>query len=184
MEPNQYGNKIERKRMLFKLKNMFKKQGEENHLANSLFLASLILVFHVVLVAGLGVLVLLLHGMVNYMVWILLGGFLLTAGSVYLFFRYMKKDGGQALLKMLSHPEFNGKNVEINFLGGIASLKIKSENQDRAALENSVIPASRQIEDAQTAYLREITELARLLEKNLITPDEYFQAKKVLFKND
>jgi hypothetical protein len=170
--------------MLYKLKNMFKKQGEENHLANSLFLASLILVFHVALVAGLGVLVLLLHGMVNYMVWILLGGFLLTAGSVYLFFRYMKQGGGQALQKMLSQPGFKGKNIEINFLGGIASLKIKSETQERAALENSVIPISRQIEDSQTVYLREITELARLLEKNLITPDEYFQAKKVLFKND
>jgi hypothetical protein len=163
---------------------MFKKQGGENHLMNSLFLASLILVFHVVLLAGLGVLVLFLHGMVNYMVWILLGGFLLTAGSVYLFFRYMKQGGGQALQKMLSMPEFNGKNIEINFLGGIASLKIKNESQDRVAIDNGMIPASRQIEDSQTLYLREITELARLLEKNLITPDEYLQAKKVLFKNE
>jgi hypothetical protein len=170
--------------MRLKLKNIFKKQGEENHLMNSLFLASLILVFHVVLVAGLGVLVLLLHGIVNYMVWILLGGFLLTAGSVYLFFRYMKQGGGQALQKMLSLPEFKGKNIEINFLGGIASLKIRNENKERVALESSMIPNSRQIEDSQTVNLREISELARLLEKNLITPDEYFQAKKVLFKND
>jgi hypothetical protein len=170
--------------MLFKLKNMFKRQGEENHLVNSLFLASMILVFHVVLVAGLGLLVLFLHGMVNYMVWILLGGFFLTAGSAYLFFRYMKQGGGEALQKMLSQPEFKGKNIEINFLGGIASLKIKNENQERAALENSIIPSSRQIEDSQAVLVREITELARLLEKNLITPDEYFQAKKVLFKND
>jgi hypothetical protein len=170
--------------MLFKLKNMFKRQGEENHLVNSLFLASMILVFHVVLVAGLGLLVLFLHGMINYMVWILLGGFFLTAGSVYLFFRYMRQGGGQALQKMLSHPEFKGKNIEINFLGGIASLKIKNENQEKGALESVMIPSSRQIEDSQTVYIREITELARLLEKNLITPDEYFQAKKVLFKND
>jgi hypothetical protein len=170
--------------MSFKLKSIFKKQGEENHLMNSLFLASLILVFHVVLVAGLGVLVLLLHGIVNYMVWILLGGFLLTAGSVYLFFRYMKQGGGQALQKMLSLPEFQGKNIEINFLGGIASLKIRNENKERIAIESSMIHNSRQIEDAQTVYFREISELARLLEKNLITPDEYFQAKKVLFKND
>jgi hypothetical protein len=168
--------------MLFKLKNILKKQGEENHLMNSLFLASLILVFHVVLVAGLGVLVLLLHGIVNYMVWILLGGFLLTAGSAYLFFRYMKQGGGQALQRMLSLPEFKGKNIEINFLGGIASLKIRNENKERVAIESSMMPNSRQIEDSQTVYLREISELARLLEKNLITPDEYFQAKKVLFK--
>jgi hypothetical protein len=170
--------------MLVKLKNIFKKQGEENHLMNSLFLASLILVFHVVLVAGLGVLVLLLHGIVNYMIWILLGGFLLTVGSVYLFFRYMKQGGVQALQKMLSLPEFKGKNIEINFLGGIASLKIGNENKERVALESSMIPDSRRIEDSQTVNLREISELARLMEKNLITPDEYFQAKKVLFKND
>ena len=161
---------------------MVKKQNEENHLINSLVLASMILVFHVVLIAGLGVLVLLLHGIVNYMVWILLGGFVLTSGSVYLFFRYMKQGGGKALQKIISLPEFKGKNIEINFLGGIASLKIRNENEDRAKIESNSIPDSLQIEDFQAVQFRELTELARMLEKNLITPDEYYQAKNVLFK--
>ena len=124
--------------MMLKLKNMFKKPNEENHLINSLFMASLILVFHLILIAGLGVLVLLLHGIVNYMVWILLGGFLLVAGSVYLFFRYMKQGGGKVLQKIISLPEFKGKNIEINFLGGIASLKIRNENLDKEKLESKI----------------------------------------------
>jgi hypothetical protein len=167
--------------MLSKLKTMFKKPNEENHLINSLVLASAILVFHLILIAGLGVLVLLLHGLVNYMVWILLGGFLIASGSVYLFFRYMKQGGRKALEKILSLPEFKGKNIEINFLGGMASLKIGNEIQAREQLGANFIPSSRQIEDPRAIQYRELTELAHLLEKDLITPDEYYRAKKVLF---
>lgn len=167
--------------MLFKLKNMFKKPNDDNHLINSLFLASAILVFHLILIAGLSVLVLLLHGIVNYMAWILLGGFSLATGSVYLLFRYMKQGGGKALQKIISLPEFKGKNIEINFFGGIASLKIRNENIEKEMIESNLVPSSRQIEDSQAMRYRELTELARLLEKKLITPDEYYQAKKVLF---
>jgi hypothetical protein len=167
--------------MLLKLKNIFKKPNEDNHLINSLFLASLILIFHLILIAGLSVLVLLLHGIVNYMVWILLGGFSLVAGSVYLFFRYIKQGGGKALQKIISLPEFQGKNIEINFLGGIASLKIRNENVEKEKIGCDLLPSSRQIEDSQAMRYRELTELASLLEKNLITPDEYYQAKKLLF---
>jgi hypothetical protein len=167
--------------MLSKLKNAIRNQAEENHLVNSLFLATVILLFHVMLIAAIGVMVLLLHGLMNYMVWILLAGFLLAAGSVYLFFRYMNRTGGKALQKMLSLPEIKGKNIEIRFLGGIASLKIRNEMEDKAKIGSNVISSPLQIEDTQTACVRELAALATLLEKNLITDDEYHQAKKVLF---
>jgi len=166
--------------MRVKIKNIFKNQNQENHLVNSLFLAAVILLFHVVLVAGIGLMVLLLYGLVNYLVWILLAGCLLACGSVYLFFRYMKRDGGKALQNMLSLPEIKGKNIEVQFLGGLASLKITNENETRA-IESNIIPGSLQIEDPKTVRLRELVALAGMLEKNLITADEYQQAKKVLY---
>ncbi len=163
---------------------MVKKQNEDHQVMNSLFLAFGILVFHVMLLVGLGVVVLFLHGIVNYMVWILLGAAALAGGSVFLFLRFMKQGGARALQQILSLPELYGKTIEISLLGGIASFKISHESRNRASLEHPVIPSSRLIEDPQAAYLKEIAELARMLEKNLITPEEYFHAKKVLQKNE
>ena len=159
---------------------MFKKDNEIKNITNSLVLASSILVFHVLLLAGLGVLVLFFSGIVNYIFWIFLAGSALITGSVYLFFRYMKKEGGTAFLKIMSLPELKGKNVEVNLLGGLASFKIAGNNSEPQEIETDVIPAARQIEDPESRRIRELTELARMLEKNLITLEEYHQVKKTL----
>lgn len=155
---------------------MFKKKNEINHLVNSLFLASSILIFHVVLLAGLGVLVLFFRGIVNYILWIFVGGCALILGSAYLFFKYMQKEGGRKVKKILTLPEFQGRRVEVSVLGGLASFKIGS-------IESDSIPVSHQLEGPQSIRLRELTGLARLLEKDLITLDEYQRVKKSLFDN-
>jgi hypothetical protein len=159
---------------------MFKKDTEISNIANSLVLASSILIFHVLLLAGLGILVLFFSGIVNYIFWIFLAGSALITGSVYLFFRYMKKEGGTAFLKIMSLPELKGKNVEVNLLGGLASFKIASDQTNPQEIETNRIPSVRQLEDPSSRRLRELTELARMLEKNLITLDEYHQMKKSL----
>ena len=159
---------------------MFKKNNEITNITNSLLLASSILIFHVILIAGIGILVLFFSGIVNYILWIFLAGSALISGSVYLFYRYMKKEGGSAFLKIMSLPELKGKNVEVNLLGGLASFKIASDNSAPPAIESDVIPLSRRLEDPDARRLRELTELARMLEKNLITLEEYYQVKKSL----
>ena len=156
---------------------MFKKKSDINHLVNSLFLASSILIFHVILLAGLGILVLFFRGIVSYVFWIFLGGCALIISSAYLFFKYMQKKGGRTIFKILSLPEFKGKNVEVRLLGGLASLKIGSGDEKQTVIDSGV----RRLEDSQSVRLRELTELARLLEKNLITSDEFQKAKKSLF---
>lgn len=161
---------------------MIKKKGEITNIANSLLLASSILIFHVILIAGIGILILFFSGIVNYIFWIFLAGSALITGSVYLFFRYMKKQGGTAFLKIMSLPELKGKNVEVNLLGGIASFKIAGDNHAPQVIENNVIPVSRQLEDSKSRRLRELTELVRMLEKNLITIEEFDQVKKSLLK--
>jgi hypothetical protein len=159
---------------------MLKKNDEITTIANSLVLASSILIFHVILMAGLGILVLFFSGIVNYIFWIFLGGSALISGSVYLFYRYMKKEGGTAFLKILSLPELKGKDVEVNLLGGLASFKIARDNSEPLVIESNAIPVSRRLEDPDSRRLRELTELAGMLEKNLITLDEFHQVKKSL----
>jgi hypothetical protein len=163
-----------------KLKKMFKKKGEISNIANSLLLASSILIFHVILLAGIGILVLFFSGIFNYFFWIFLACSALISGAVYLFYRYMKKEGGTAFLKILSLPELKGKNVEVNLLGGLASFKIARDKIEPQVIESGEVPVSRQLEDPDSRRIRELTELARMLEKNLITLEEYHQVKKSL----
>jgi len=163
---------------------MLKKKNETTALVSSLFLASSVLIFHVVLLAAMGILVIFFSGIVNYLFWIFLGSFALIGGGGYLFFRYMKKDGGQMLQQLLSLPELKGKNLEVKLLGGLASLKIADDDDKTRAITIDQPPASRHlIEDPRSIRLRELTELANLLEKNLITADEYDQAKTSFFQN-
>jgi hypothetical protein len=159
---------------------MFKKKSEINHLVYSLFLASSILIFHVVLLAGLGILVLFFRGIVNYILWIFVGGCALIMGSAYLFIKYMQKEGGRKVQKILTLPEFQGRSVEVSVLGGLASFKIGRDDEKQPGIESNFIPVSHQLEGPQSIRLRELTEFARLLEKDLITLDEYYRVKKTL----
>ncbi len=159
---------------------MFKKRFDDSSVVKSIFLAYFILLLHVGLLAAMGILVLFFGGIVKYMVWILLGGGVLLAGSGYMLIRYFKKES-MSLSKILMMPEFRGKNVEVNVLGGLASVKITSSGENAPVLGHDGHPTLRRIESPETRRVRELTELARLLEKDLITPDEYYRAKQELF---
>jgi len=159
------------------------KKNETTALVSSLFLASSVLIFHVVLLAAMGILVIFFSGIVNYLFWIFLGSCALIGGGGYLFFRYMKKDGGQMVYQLLSLPELKGKNLEVRILGGLASLKIAGDDEGRRAIDVHPAVPSRQLDDPRSIRLRELTELVRLLEKNLITAEEYDRAKTSFFQN-
>jgi len=159
---------------------MFKKDNEISNITSSLVLASSILIFHVILLGGIGILVLFFSGIVNYILWIFLAGSALIAVSGYLFYRYMKKEGSTALLKILSFPELKGKNIEVNLFGGLASFKIANDKSEPMVIESDVIPVARLLADPDTRRRRELTEFGRMLEKNLITIEEFDQVKKSL----
>jgi hypothetical protein len=147
-------------------------------LFKSILLAHMILVLHLLLFAALGLLVVFLSGMMQYMFWVLLGGMALVGLSAGLFFRRLRKEG-HSLGKVLRSPVFQGRSVEVSLLGGMATLKLDqpftaqtSEIQGRAP--------TLQLEDPETARMREIKALAQLLEQELITPDEFTKAKQRL----
>ncbi len=160
---------------------MFGKKKEDDGLVRSVLLAYFILALHVLLIAGVAILVLFFRGMVNYMLWIFLGGVVLIGLSAFYFFRRMRAEG-RSLGEALKNPMFNGRSVEVSLLGGMATVKLGQQDQSPAIGHDVVVDIPR-LEDPEASHNRdasELAELARMLEKDLITVEEFNTAKRHL----
>jgi hypothetical protein len=162
------------------MKNPQKPFAEKAGLFSGVVAAYVILVLHVVLIAGLGLLVLFFRGFVTYMLWIFLGGTALLLVSAYLIFRKIKTEG-MHLRDVMNSPSFRGKAMEVSLLGGLASFRM-GQTDAFPMLEDRALPPSMQLEDPETVRIRELAELARLLENDLITREEFNEAKQRLFQ--
>jgi len=158
------------------------KHINESHF-KSVLMAYGVLVLHLVLIAGLGLLVLFFRGVLEYMVWIFLGGTAAIIASAWHFYRRMKQEG-KTLREMLGSPIFRNRPVEIGFLGGIATLKIGNSPVSAASnyLPDACISPHHQIEDSIAVRVRELTELVRMLENDLITREEFNLVKQQLLR--
>ena len=160
---------------------MFGKKKEDDGLVRGVLLAYLILALHVLLIAGVAILVLFFRGVVNYMLWIFLGGVALIGLSAFYFIRRMRAEG-RSLSEMLRNPMFNGRSVEVSLLGGMATVKLGQSSRQPAIEHDAAIDIPR-LEDRDASRSRdvsELAELARMLEKDLITVDEFNKAKRHL----
>ncbi len=163
---------------------MFAKKKEGDNLVKSVLLAYFILALHVLLIAGMAILVLFFRGVVNYMLWIVIGGTGLVGVSAYWFIRRMRAQG-KSLGEMLRNPMFNGRSVEVSLLGGMATVKLGQPTQP-PAITHDATDARPRLEDPHhvgNQEVSELAELARLLEKDLITVDEFNQAKRRLLNH-
>jgi len=154
------------------------KQNESEGVFKGVMLAYMVLILHLLLVIMLGFLVLFFRGVVQYMPLIFLGGTALIALSAWLFFRKLKREG-RSLKETLRSSTFQGRPVEISLMGGMASLKVGTPGS-APAVESPTAEPARQLEDPATVKIRELSELARLLENDLITQDEFELAKRQL----
>ena len=145
----------------------------------SLMLAYGILTLHIVLVALVGVAVIFFQGIAKYWIWIFIGIIITIIGCTYYLYRRIKSQG-KTLRDILRSPAFKGKSVEVSVMGGLASLKIEEPKETTKKLITNADPYVPQLEDPDTANVREVLELAKLLEKNLITQEEYNKAKQKL----
>ncbi|MBW1742689.1 MAG: hypothetical protein JRJ47_04565 [Deltaproteobacteria bacterium] len=139
-------------------------------------LAYFVLVFHVVLIIGLGAIMLLFGGVVAHLPWILALGFVAVVGSCYLWWQHLKKRG-KSLRDILRDPLFEGRSVEVTLLGGLASFKL-GQPTESLTIEHSASEGPKQIPDSTTRHVEELTKLALLLKQDLITIDEYLEVKK------
>lgn len=160
---------------------MFNKNKEDDRHLKSVLMAYLILVLHVILIAGLVLMVIFFRGILNYMIWVFLGGSAVIIASCYKFYKRMKREK-KTLREMLSSPQSSGRTVEVSVLGGLASLKI-GRPDNRPALDGRSSGQVKQLEDPDTVRIKELSDLVRLLENNLITLDEYHKYKENIFKS-
>ena len=154
--------------------------NQKEGLLKSVMLAYMVLVLHVLLMLGLGLLVIFFRGVIQYMLWIFLFGVVAVVASGFYFYRRMKAEG-KTLKETLSSQMFAGRPVEVTLLGGMASFRVGMPGPENG-LETRQVGPTHLLEDFKTSQLRDLTQLARLLEEDLITRDEYDEAKKNLFK--
>lgn len=139
------------------------KERNNPTLFGSVMLAYMIVLLHLLIVAGLGVLILFFRGVVAYMPLILLGGLLLLGALSYYLYRRFKSQG-KNLRDTLNSPLFRGKSVEISLLGGIASIKIDASGSDRPPPAIDAGSSPPLLEDRESKRIRELVDLARSLE--------------------
>jgi hypothetical protein len=161
--------------------NRNKPKKESDGLIKSLLMAYLVLAIHVLVVAMICILVIFFSGIINYMPWIFLAVTLLILATGYHFYRRMRAEG-KNLREMMRSPLFEGRSVEVSFLGGFASIRLNQPgDQLPPAIEATARPL--QLEDPETLRIRQLTELARLLEKDLTSREEYDNAKQQLLNS-
>ncbi|NLV23413.1 MAG: hypothetical protein GXY54_01345 [Deltaproteobacteria bacterium] len=158
---------------------MVKEEQKEKGLLGSVFTAYFVLVFHVLLIVLLCLAVVFLRGFNEYLGWIVFGGIALIGLSIYLFIRKMRRDN-QKIRDLIRDPAFQGKSLEISFLGGMATLKVANNGPFSAELGAAQAPP--QLEDPHTIRIRELSQIARLLENNMITQAEFDSLKEEILK--
>ena len=153
---------------------------ESGDLFRGILLAHLILFLHLLIVAGLGLVVIFFYGISQYLFWIFLGATAVLLVSGIFFYRYMITRGKQTLRDIQDSAVLKKRSFEVRFLGGLASFKLgRPESSTPIENTNSERHHPRhQLEDPDTMRIRELIGLADMLEKNLITLQEYSRVKR------
>jgi hypothetical protein len=162
------------------------KKSDKEGVFKNIFIAYFILLFHVVLLAGIAVFVVLIKGFFEYLPWIMAGAGLLVALCVWLVIRQMRKNSAQ-IQDILSNEQLTHRNVEISFMGGLASFKVKSNAEDTRRLltypePDNLSPDTRLIETDTDKAERKMNQLNALYEKDLITKEEFDQARQSIIQ--
>lgn len=153
------------------------KNTDDPGLLKGVMFTFLILIGHLFVLVLLGIVVLFFRGVSQHTLLIFLGGLLLIGLSGYFCYRRIKARGKKTLEEVMSSPVFKDRNVEVSFMGGLASIKVGHSNTP-LSIENTNVNPPLQLEDFESARIRELTELARMLEQRLITQEEYNQVKR------
>jgi len=76
----------------------------------------------------------------------------------------------------MTDPALANRTLEISLLGGMATVKLghKDENLQLIAADE----APKQLEAPQSVQMKELSELSKMLEEELITREEFLKLKK------
>ncbi len=156
--------------------------NQDGNLFKAILMTHFILFLHLLIIVGIVLMVIFFRGVSQHFLWILLGAIVFLMLSAYIVYRGIKSNGKQMLRDINNSSMYQGGGLEVSFLRGLVSLKLGRPN-DLKYIDNQSRGANLQLEDPKTVQIRELTELARMYEKNLITADEYDRTKKQIMKS-
>jgi lysylphosphatidylglycerol synthetase-like protein (DUF2156 family) len=157
----------------------FDKPGFE--LFKGVMLAHLILGLHIVVFALIGLVVVFFGGIARYWGWILMGGLALVAAVAFFVYRRLKAQGRSLARELRGISVPSGSSLEVSFLGGLASVKFARPAHQAPELAGPSAPPL--IEDHETQRIRELTTLAEMFEKKLLTREEFERAKTAILNS-
>ncbi len=156
-------------------------QNLGQNLFKAVILTHIILFLHLLIIGGLVLMIIFFRGVIEHMLWVLLGAAGLFILSGFLIYRRIKSKGKKMFHDIENSSLFQGRSFEVSFLSGLASLKF-GQSDGLKRIEDHSPEVKFQLEDPETARIRELAELARMYEKNLITSEEYKRAKDQILK--
>lgn len=163
---------------------MTKRKKDKDGLFKSIFTAYFILLLHVFLLAGVGLSVVLFKGVYHYLPYILAGLGILVLSIAWVIYRRMRHSTSD-IRSVMAMPEFQDRTVEVKFLGGLASFKVKAQEPSQPLIGHHVRdirPDAHLIESAVDRAERKMLELNTLYEKHLITKEEYEKARQTIIQ--
>ena len=78
----------------------------------------------------------------------------------------------------MADPAFNDRTLEISLMGGMATLKLGHRDDNLKLVQPDDKAPVKQLEAPKSAQLKELSELTRMLEDELITREEFLVLKK------
>ena len=140
-------------------------------------LGYLVLVLHILLMIVLGFTVVLIKGIYDFRWLIFVAGIALIAGSAFYFYRYFQEHK-RRISDLMADPAFSDRTLEISLMGGMATLKLGHREDNLKLIQADDGTQIKQLEAPKSTQLKELSELTRMLEDELITREEFLKLKK------
>ncbi|MCA1795369.1 MAG: SHOCT domain-containing protein [Desulfobacteraceae bacterium] len=160
------------------------KKSDKEGLFKNIFIGYFILLLHVFLLAGIAIFVVFIKGVFSYLPWIMGGAALLLLFIGWLLYRRMQKSSSQ-ISDMLSNAHMQDRNIEVSLLGGLAAFKINARQNTDLLLDNrgsETDSNTRLIETESDRAERKMFQLDDMLEKGLITKEEFEKARQTIIQ--
>jgi len=144
---------------------------------SGVMLGYLVLLLHIVLMIVLGITVIVIKGIYDFRWLILFAGIALIGGSGYYFYRYFQEHK-QKLQDLMSDPALHDRTLEISLMGGMATMRLGHKDDNIKLIQETSEAEIKQLELPKSAQMKELSELTRMLDEELITREEFLQLKK------
>lgn len=156
--------------------------NQDGNLFKAVLMTHFILFLHLIMIAGLVLMVIFFRGITQHFWWVILGATVFLVLSAIIVIRGIKSSGRKMFRDIEKSSLYQGRGFEVSFLRGLVTLRF-GQPDGLKMIETESSDAKLQLEDPETVHIRELTELARMYEKNLITAEEYSRTKKQIMKS-